>query len=99
MNAHAPQWLVSSVLNEDLIRQDALNLPALRLDVRRAVATAKIAEFENQSYRLGYVIRTGLLDRLAAADLLLNIATAHGLVREQGDDVIQSIIANGLALK
>lgn len=98
MNAHAPQWLVSSVMNEDAIRQDALNLPSLRMDVQRAVATAKIAEFESQSYRLGYVIKTGLLDRAAAADLLLNIATAHGLIREQGDGIVQSIIANGLDL-
>lgn len=101
MNAHAPQWLVSSVFNEDLIKQDALNLPALRLDVQRAVAIAAIAEFENQSYRLGYILKTGLgiLDRAAAADLLHATATAEGLVREQGDDFIQSIIANGLDLK
>jgi hypothetical protein len=77
----------------------AINLQALRLDVRQAIATAEIAEFENQAYRLGHVIATGLLGRAPAADLLLDVATAHGLVQVQGDDVIQSIIANGLDCK
>lgn len=95
MNQPAPPITV----NNDLSKLDVLILPALRLDVQRAVATAKIAEFENQSYRLGYIIATGFLDRAAVADLLLKIATAHGLVREHGDDVLQSIIANGLDLK
>lgn len=77
----------------------AINLIGLRLEVRQAVATAKITEFESQSYRLGYVIETGLLERRPAADLLLDIATAHGLVREHGVELIQSIIANGLDLR
>jgi hypothetical protein len=74
----------------------AINLIALRLDVRQAVATAKIAEFENQSYRLGQVVTTGLLGRAPAADLLLDIATAQGLTREHGDSLIQAIISGGL---
>jgi hypothetical protein len=78
---------------------EAINLQALRLDVRQAIATAEIAEFENQAYRLGLIIPTGLLGRAVAADLLLDVATSNGLVRLQGDDVIQSIIANGLELK
>ena len=75
---------------------EAINLEALRLDVRNAIATAKIAEFENQAYRLGHVIATGLLDRGGAADLLLDVATSHGLVHEHGDDFIQQIMAEGL---
>jgi hypothetical protein len=74
----------------------AINLTALQLDVRNAIATAKIAEFENQSYRLGHVIAIGLLDRPAAADLLLDVATGNGLVQEHGDDFIQKIMAEGL---
>jgi hypothetical protein len=74
----------------------AINLTALRLDVQSAVATGKIAEFENQSHRLGHVIATGLLRRADAADLLLDVATANGLVREHGDDFIQKIMAEGL---
>jgi len=69
---------------------------SLRLDVRNAIATAKIAEFENQSHRLGHVIATGLLGRVAAADLLLDVATSHSLVHEHGDDFIQQIMAEGL---
>ena len=75
---------------------DAINLTALRLDVRNAIATAKVAEFENQAYRLGHVIATGLLGRAAAADLLLDVATGNGLVHEHGDDFIQQIMAEGL---
>jgi hypothetical protein len=92
MNAHVKLTQSASV-------SEAVNLQALRLDVRQAIATAEIAEFENQSYRLGHIIATGLLDRAIAADLLLDIATANGLLQVQGDDVIQSIIANGLVLK
>jgi hypothetical protein len=75
---------------------DAINLTALRLDVQSAIATAKIAEFENQAYRLGHVMATALLARAAAADLLLDVATSHGLVHEHGDDFIQKIMAEGL---
>jgi hypothetical protein len=74
---------------------DVINLIALRHDVQRAVAMAKIVEFENQAHRLGDVLRTGLLGR-AASDLLIDVATANGLVREHGDDLIQSIISEGL---
>ena len=75
---------------------DAINLTALGLDVQNAIATAKIAEFENQAYRLGHVMATGLLARAAAADLLLDVATSHDLVHEHGDDFIQQIMAEGL---
>lgn len=75
---------------------DAINLTALRLDVWKAIATGKISAFENQSYRLGRVVATGQLRRADAADLLLDVATANGLVREHGDDFIQTIMAEGL---
>ena len=90
MNAHVDA--------SQLATNEAINLQALRLDVRQAIATAEIAEFENQAYRLGHVIATGLLSRASAADLLLDAATSNGLVQVQGHDVIQSIIANGLDL-
>jgi hypothetical protein len=98
MNA-APQWVIGTVFSEDLLKRDVLNLPALSQDIRRAVAVAKIAEFENQAYRLGHVVRMGFLEIVEAADLLLEIATSNGLVAEQGDDIIQSIIANGMDWK
>jgi hypothetical protein len=43
-------------------RIETINLKALRLDIWNAVATGKIAEFENQSYRLGHVLRQACLD-------------------------------------
>lgn len=78
------------------VKQETINLTALRLDVRQAVALAKIAEFENQAYRLGHLMAAGVIDRTTAADLLLSIADSNGLVREHGDDFIQSIIVCGL---
>jgi hypothetical protein len=76
---------------------DAINLTALRLEVRNAIATAKIAEFGNQACRLGHLIATGLLGPAAAADLLLDVATSNGLVHEHGNDFIQTIMAEGLS--
>jgi hypothetical protein len=69
---------------------------AVLIDVRRTIATAKIAEFENQCYRLGDIIKTKLLSRPVAADILLDAAVSNGLVREHGEAVIQEIMAEGL---
>jgi hypothetical protein len=93
MNAHI------GISSQVATKIGAINLTALRLDVRQAVALAKITEFENQAYRLGHVIATGLLNRTSAADLLLNVAECNGLVREHGDDFIHDIIVSGLELK
>lgn len=83
-------------LSQSTTASEAINLTALRIDVRQAVALAKIAEFENQAYRLGHVMASGLIDRTAAADLLLSVAESNGLVHEHGDDFIQSIVVCGL---
>jgi hypothetical protein len=68
---------------------------ALSYDVKRAVATAKMAEFERQACRIGAIVSTGLLDHAIAADVLLDAAVSNGLVSEHGDDIIQALIANG----
>ena len=78
------------------VPSDAINWTALRMDVRRAIATAKIAEFENQAFRLGHIISTGLLGRAAAAELLLDVAVGNGLVREHGDEFIQQVMVEGI---
>jgi hypothetical protein len=65
-------------------------------DVKRTIATAKIAEFENQCYRLGDIINTKLLSPPVAADILLDAAVSNGLVHEHGEDLIQQIMAEGL---
>jgi hypothetical protein len=72
------------------------DINAVLIDVRRTIATAKIAEFENQCYRLGDIIKTRLLSRPVASDILLDAALSNGLVNEHGDEIIQSIITNGL---
>jgi hypothetical protein len=72
------------------------NIQGVLVDVKRTIATAKIAEFENQCYRLGDIIKTKLLSPPTAADILLDAAMSNGLVHEHGDDVIQQIMAEGL---
>ena len=71
------------------------DITALLLEVTRAIATAKMAEFERQAYRVGNIVSTGLLGRAMAADVLLDAAVSNGLVREHGDDTVQTIIARG----
>jgi Trk K+ transport system NAD-binding subunit len=68
---------------------------ALSLDVKRAIATAKMAEFQRQAYRVGDIVSTGLLGHAVAADVLLDAGVSNGLVTEHGDDIIQALIAEG----
>jgi hypothetical protein len=67
----------------------------LLLEVKRAIATSKLAEFERQSYRIGDIVSTGLLGPAFAADVLLDAAVSNGLVGEHGDDIVQALIAKG----
>ncbi len=53
---------------------NAPDITELLRDVRRTIAIAKIAEFENQAYRLGDYVSTRLLSRPLAADVLLDAA-------------------------
>ena len=69
------------------------DISALLLDVKRAIATAKMAEFERQAYRVGNIVSTGLLGRAIAADVLLDAAVSNGLVGEHRDDIVQALIA------
>jgi hypothetical protein len=68
---------------------------ALLLDVKRSIATAKMAEFERQACRVGDIISRGLLGRAMAADMLLDAAVTNGLVSEHGEDLVQALIAKG----
>lgn len=79
--------------------EPAINLTALRINVRRVVAIAKIAAFEDQAHRLGNIISEGLLTRRIAADLLQDVALSNGLIDMHGADLIQSIISDGLGRK
>lgn len=68
---------------------------ALLLEVKRAIATAKMTEFERQAYRVGDIVSTGLLGNAMAADVLLDAAISNGLVSEHGDDIVQALMAKG----
>jgi hypothetical protein len=72
------------------------DISALLLDVKRAIATAKMAEFERQACRICDIASTGLLGRAMAADVLLDAAVSNGLVSEHGEDIVQTLIAKRL---
>jgi hypothetical protein len=69
---------------------------AIIVDVRRCMATAKLAELGRQSCRLGEYVWSNFLPRQKASDLLYDVALSNGLVRTHGDGLIQSVIAGGL---
>ena len=71
------------------------DISVLLFDVKRAIATAKMAEFERQAYCVGDIVSAGLLGPALAADVLLDAAVSNGLVTEQGDDIVQALIADG----
>lgn len=52
----------------------------LQMDFNVAIASAKIAEFENQAYLAGDMVRMGLLRRADAADLLHEAAIYNSLI-------------------
>lgn len=72
------------------------DISVLLLEAKRAIATAKMAEFERQAYRIGDIVSTGLLGPALAADALLDAAVSNGLVCEHGDDIVQALIAKAL---
>jgi hypothetical protein len=62
------------------------------LEAWRSVANAKLTEFRRQSWRLSMLVRQGVLERTVVVDHLWTVATAHALVRSQGEDRIQAIL-------
>jgi Trk K+ transport system NAD-binding subunit len=71
------------------------DLTAVLLDIKRVIASAKIAEFERQAYRIGHIVSTGRLSRAMAADVLRDAAVSNGLINEHGEDSVQALIAKG----
>jgi hypothetical protein len=63
----------------------------------RAVANAKLVEFRQQCWRLAFLVKQGLVGKVAAIDRLWEIATAHALVRALGEDRVEAILAEAFA--
>jgi len=59
----------------------------------RAVATAKLAEYRRQCWRLASLTAEGAITKADAVDCLWMIATAHALVRALGENHVEIIIA------
>jgi hypothetical protein len=86
MNAIAPinQLTAVPVTNPD---------DAELIEAWRAVANAKLVEYRKQCWRLAGLVRQGTVPLQATVDRLWEIATAHALVRSQGEDRIEGIIS------
>jgi hypothetical protein len=67
------------------------------IEAWRAVASAKLAEYRRQCWRLALMVRRGIITKTATVDRLWEIATAHALVRALGEDRIQTIISEAFA--
>ena len=67
------------------------------LETRRACANAKLVEFRKQCWRLAILSRQSVVEKIAAVDLLREIAIAHALVRALGEDRIEAILAEAFA--
>lgn len=68
----------------------------ISVQVKRSIATAKITEFQYQSYQLRKYVLSNVLSRRNASDLLYEAALSNGLIRTHDVDLIQLIIASGL---
>jgi hypothetical protein len=67
------------------------------LETRRACANAKLVEFRRQCWRLAILSRQGVVVKIAAVDLLREVAIGHALVRALGEDRIEAILAEAFA--
>jgi hypothetical protein len=67
------------------------------LEAWRAVANAKLREYQRQSWRLAFLAKQGTVNKAAAIDRLWTIAIAHALVRTLGEDRIQAILVEAFA--
>jgi hypothetical protein len=67
------------------------------VETRRACANAKLVEFSKQCWRLAILSHQGVVEKLAAVDLLREIGIAHALVRALGEDRIEAILAEAFA--
>jgi hypothetical protein len=64
---------------------------------RMCVANAKLTAYRAECWRLAILSQQGIVDRIAAVDLLWEVAVGHALVRSLGDDRIEAIIAEAFA--
>jgi hypothetical protein len=67
------------------------------IEAERAVALAKLEEFERQCRRLAALARRGGVAKAEAIAHLQRIADAHGLGRTHGENVIASILEDAFA--
>jgi hypothetical protein len=66
-------------------------------ETRRAVANSKLSEFRKQCWRLATLCRQGTVEKVAAIDLLREVAIGHALIRALGEDRIEAIVSEAFA--
>jgi len=84
---------------ESVGESTSLNWTPLQTEVCMSIALAKLDAFIAESYRVGDLVRLGLLQRADAADTLHEAATYNELYFEYGRDRIQGIMADALNAK
>jgi hypothetical protein len=79
--------------------RDVTEWSPLQVRMTMAVANAKYIAFAEAAYDVGELIRLGLMNRSQGADLLQEIAIYNQLPFEYGQDRIQQLMAEGIALQ
>jgi hypothetical protein len=64
---------------------------------RMRVANAKLTAYRAECWRLAILSQQGIVDRIRAVDLLWEIAVGHAIIRAQGADRVEAIIAEAFA--
>jgi hypothetical protein len=75
---------------------DVADWDMLQADVAVHVANAPLFAFQDQCYRLGEMVRLGVLPRARAADILQTAAHYNSLPFEYGRDRVQALMAEGI---
>jgi hypothetical protein len=65
-------------------------------DLEWSLDFAKVREFEQQAYRFGNAVISGVMPRAAAIEILMDAAESRGLLKERSERCIRQIIAEGL---
>jgi hypothetical protein len=79
--------------------RDIMEWSPLQVRLTMAVANAKYDAFAEAAYRVGELVQLSLMTRADAADLLQEIAEYNQLPFEYGQDRIQRLMADGIALQ
>jgi hypothetical protein len=100
LTAEQKRGLIGKLLQaqpEKSDRQIAKQAKASPTKTRRIIANSKLTAFRSECWRLSALTRQGVVNKIAAIDLLYEVAIGHALVRALGEDRVTAIIAEAFA--